>query len=140
MRQRQFGKSGFTLLELLVVVIIVAILASVAIPQYRRAIETSRAAEARAVLHSLLTAELAYYQENGTFTATLASLLVQVPVMRDWAVPTVGSATSSQCSMSTSGTAAPSGTPPTGGHSHAGHSITGTVADTGATDVGSIGG
>lgn len=41
-----FKKDGFTLMELLVVVLIVGILASFAIPYYRRAVEVSRAAEA----------------------------------------------------------------------------------------------
>ena len=48
---------GFTLMEVLVVVIIVGILAAVALPQYERAIEKSRVAEAMVIGKSIVEAQ-----------------------------------------------------------------------------------
>ncbi len=57
-------KSGFTLIELLVVVLIIGILASVALPQYQRAVEKSRVAEAKQMIASIITAYRVYQMEN----------------------------------------------------------------------------
>ena len=55
---------GFTLLEILIVVIIVGILASLAIPRYIKAMERSKAAEAYNNLSAIRKAEWVYF--NGT--------------------------------------------------------------------------
>ena len=71
-------KRGFTLIELIVVIIIVGILASVGMTQYTKVVEKGRAAEARLILGSLRTAEIAENVENGAYT-TVAGLGVAAP-------------------------------------------------------------
>ena len=72
-------KLGFTLIELLVVVLIIGILAAIALPQYTKAVEKSRAAEAMQVLGDLATAESLYYMANNAYTTNLASLDMEFP-------------------------------------------------------------
>lgn len=60
-------KKGFTLLELIVVIIIVGILATLALTQYGRFVERSRGAEARTTLGDLVKLAAAYRMEYGNF-------------------------------------------------------------------------
>ena len=58
------NKNGFTLVELTVVVVIIGILAAIAIPQYQKTIETSKAANAAAITHMIATANRMYHIDN----------------------------------------------------------------------------
>ena len=69
---------AFTLIELLVVVLIIGILAAVALPQYRKAVEKTRAVEAQTNLAALVTAEKVYKIANGTATDKLDELDIQL--------------------------------------------------------------
>ena len=57
-------KSGFTLVELLVVVMIISVLTSIDLPQYRRAMDRSKAAEAMQMLPPLFEARERWVIEN----------------------------------------------------------------------------
>lgn len=57
--------AGFTLIELLVVVLIIGILSAFALPQYTKAVERSRVAEAETVLASLYDAQARCIMANG---------------------------------------------------------------------------
>ena len=63
---RKNTRRGFTLIELLVVVIIIAILAAIALPQYQKAVEKSRAAEAWTTLKAIEDAQKIKNMEEGT--------------------------------------------------------------------------
>jgi type IV pilus assembly protein PilE len=60
-----------TLIELMVVIIVVGILASIAIPSYREYVLRAQRSEARAALLALATAEEKYYLECNSYVETL---------------------------------------------------------------------
>lgn len=73
------NNGAFTLIELLVVVLIIGILAAVAVPQYQRAVEKSRAMQAVALLKTVGQATDAYFLANGTFPTSLSQLDIDIP-------------------------------------------------------------
>ena len=68
--------AGFTLIELLVVVLIIGILAAVALPQYEKAVEKSRAAEGMSVLKSLAVGMEEYILANGSLPKSISDLSI----------------------------------------------------------------
>ncbi len=72
-------RGGFTLIELLVVVLIIGILAAVALPQYQKAVEKSRAVQALTLLRATYQAAEAYFLANDTWPSSLDQLDVDLP-------------------------------------------------------------
>ncbi|MBD9503854.1 type IV pilin protein [Pseudomonas sp. BGr12] len=73
MNQRRWER-GFTLIELMVTVAIVAILAAVAFPSYQRYVLRSHRVEAQAVLSEAAARQERYYSQNNAYASTAAGL------------------------------------------------------------------
>ena len=68
------SQEGFTLVELMVVVAIIGILASIALPQYSKFQARSRQSEARISLGAIFTAEQGFASEQNTYTLCLKQI------------------------------------------------------------------
>lgn len=71
--------AGFSLVEMLMVVLIIGVLTAVALPNYARSIEKSRATEAMNLIKALNDAVYAYAAEHNTCPESFSKLLVEVP-------------------------------------------------------------
>jgi len=74
MFNKKNSQKGFTLIELMIVVVIIGILAALAIPRFMRATTKSKQSEAKQILKQVYVMEQAYRQEKNQYwvTATVA--------------------------------------------------------------------
>jgi prepilin-type N-terminal cleavage/methylation domain-containing protein len=63
-------KRGFTLIEILVVVLVIGILATIAIPRYSRMRDRAFIVAMKSDLRNLATSEESYYYDYGVYTTT----------------------------------------------------------------------
>ena len=73
-------KKAFTLIELLVVVLIIGILAAIALPKYRFAVERARASEAVVNVQAWYNALQRYYLANSSFPETKTDALNDIDI------------------------------------------------------------
>ena len=70
---------GFTLIELMVVIVIIGILAAIAIPKFMDASTKAKCGEIPVVIGSYDHAQLAYLAEAGSLAASASDLIMDAP-------------------------------------------------------------
>ena len=68
------SESAFTLIELTVIVVIIALLASIAAGRFSNSRANTYASSMKADLHNFALAEESYYYDNGAYAASLTAL------------------------------------------------------------------
>ena len=71
--------TGFTLIEILVVVLIIGILAAIALPQYQKAVTRARASQLNSMLSTVVDASNMYYLQHGSYPTSFDELEVDLP-------------------------------------------------------------
>lgn len=74
------NKKGFTLLELLVVVLIIGILAAIALPQYQVAVKKATLAKYMAIVKAMKDAQDRYFLSNGVYAVDVDTLDISLPL------------------------------------------------------------
>lgn len=79
LRRSSHRDQGFTLIEVMIVVAIIGILASVALPSYQSYIRKSKRADARALLQAASITQEKYRLDHATFASTTTELSPTCP-------------------------------------------------------------
>lgn len=101
-RRRREEEDGFTLIELMVVILIIAILMAIAIPTYLGARNRADDRAAQSDLRNALTAEETVYSNGSQTFSSSTTELSSAEANLTWETGSAASASSNQVSVSTS--------------------------------------
>ena len=68
------NKSGFTLVELLIVILIIGLLSAISIPMYKKAVEKSKVADALSTMQAVSKSEHSWFLARNNYTKDFANL------------------------------------------------------------------
>jgi type IV pilus assembly protein PilE len=88
------GNGGFSLIELMIVVVIIAILAAVAVPSYRNYIMRGHRTDATRALQDTAAREESYFFSNNAYTNKLTDLGLNSSVAGEYFSVAIASASS----------------------------------------------
>jgi type IV pilus assembly protein PilA len=91
------GSRGFTLVELMIVVAIVGILATLAVVGYRKLIQSSHVSEATGMVQNIRVAQEAYHSETQQYAQVDSTLTDYYPAAPKYEVVTAWGATCTNC-------------------------------------------
>ncbi|WP_455208151.1 type IV pilin protein [Kaarinaea lacus] len=78
------NSTGFTLVELMIVIVIVSLLAMVAVPSYNKSVTKARRADAQSSLSNLAGAMERFFTENGTYIGAAGSSATPTATGAPW--------------------------------------------------------
>ena len=76
-------QAGFTVVEFFVIILVMMVFATMAIPHVARIVEQQRVAAVVKHFDAIKKAQAMHYSLNGSYTTSLASLAVEVPEVDD---------------------------------------------------------
>ena len=85
-------KKGFTLLEMIIVIIVIGLLATLAVPRYFKLTERARSVEGVSLLGLLRASQIRYKAEQGVYTTDATKLDLEYTSPKFFSVesPTIG--------------------------------------------------